>query len=337
MRVGIALANPRLARAIGRALDSSEHQLLWATSSGMDAARRAAADCPELVLVGIDLSDTTAADLTRQLLKHSGTVVMLVTDRQGAISAIYEAMGAGALDVLALPEGQTNATEVELVLGKLRTANRLLGGSSANLRVADRADERSAKRTKPPPLIALGASTGGPQALLTILSAFRADTSAAIVIVQHVDAEFSGGFASWLGDGSGLSVEVARPGMSPAAGTALVAGTTDHLVMSAGGTFRYTAEPRNLPHRPSVDVLFDSLARHWRSAAAAALLTGMGRDGARGLFQLKQAGWLTFAQDEASSVVYGMPKAAVQLGAAKKVLTPEGIAAELTRFADGAV
>jgi two-component system response regulator WspF len=81
-----------------------------------------------------------------------------------------------------------------------------------------------------------------------------------------------------------------------------------------------------------VDVLFDSLAQHWRGPAAAALLTGMGRDGARGLGKLKEAGWLTFAQDEASSVVYGMPKAAAQLGAASKILAPVDIAAELARF-----
>lgn len=334
MKVGIALANPRLVRTIERALAQSEHELLWSTQSAPEALRRALSECPELVLVGIDMSEMTAADLTRRLLARGRTIVMLVANqRDAAISPIYEAMGAGALDVLALAEHGTSAAETQLVLGKLRTASRLLGGSSANLEAVD-PRVASPTRARPPPLIALGASTGGPQALLTILSALPVHTSAAVVIVQHVDAEFSQGLATWLEQGSGLPVAVARPGASPSAGTVLLAGTTEHLVLSAGGTFRYTAEPRDLAHRPSVDVLFESLARHWRGAAAAALLTGMGRDGAAGLDKLRKAGWLTFAQDEASSVVYGMPKAAVQLGAAMKVLAPEGIAVELALFAE---
>ncbi|HEU5074516.1 MAG TPA: chemotaxis protein CheB [Polyangiaceae bacterium] len=335
MRIGLALADPRLIRTVERALASSEHQIAWSTKSAFEALQRAASECPELILVGVDMSEMTAAELTRRLLARSRAVVMLVANRRDAtISPIYEAMGAGALDVLALAEHGTDAAETQMVLGKLRTARRLLDGSSANLAAVDPTRVASPAGAKPPPLIALGASTGGPQALLTILSALPVHTSAAVVIVQHVDAEFSQGLATWLEQGSGLRVELARSGASPSAGTVLVAGTAEHLVLSAGGTFRYTPEPRELAHRPSVDVLFESLARHWRGAAAAALLTGMGRDGASGLDKLKKAGWLTFAQDEASSVVYGMPKAAAQLGAAMKILSPAAIAAELALFAE---
>jgi chemotaxis response regulator CheB len=113
---------------------------------------------------------------------------------------------------------------------------------------------------------------------------------------------------------------------------ALLAGTEEHLIMAAGGSLRYTPLPRELPYRPSVDVLFRSLVQHWKTPGVATLLTGMGRDGAQGLKQLRQAGWLTIAQDEASSVVYGMPKAAAQLDAAARVLALEDIAPEISNF-----
>jgi two-component system, chemotaxis family, response regulator WspF len=119
----------------------------------------------------------------------------------------------------------------------------------------------------------------------------------------------------------------------PTPGVALLAGTEEHLIMAAGGSLRYTPLPRELPYRPSVDVLFGSLAQHWKTTpGVATLLTGMGRDGAQGLKKLRQAGWLTIAQDEASSVVYGMPKAAAQIGAAARVLALEDIAPEISHF-----
>jgi len=104
------------------------------------------------------------------------------------------------------------------------------------------------------------------------------------------------------------------------AGVAYLASSQDHLVVTAGGTLRYRGEPRDLAHRPSVDVLFGSLVEHWRTPGVAVLLTGMGRDGAEGMRKLRCAGWHTIAQDQASCVVYGMPKAAVLLDAASQVL-----------------
>jgi chemotaxis response regulator CheB len=212
---------------------------------------------------------------------------------------------------------------------KLRTAGRLLGqSSSANLP----ASSPDGTPSPLPPLVAIGASTGGPQAILTVLSALPKPFPGAVVIVQHVDGEFSAGLASWLADTSGMRVELARPGSVPTAGMALLAGTEEHLVMAAGGSLRYTPTPRELPYRPSVDVLFGSLVQHWKAPGVATLLTGMGRDGAQGLLKLRQAGWLTIAQDEASSIVYGMPKAAALLGAAARVLALVDVAPEITNF-----
>jgi len=186
-----------------------------------------------------------------------------------------------------------------------------------------------------PPMVAIGASTGGPQALARLLASLPAGLPAPVVIVQHVDVEFAPGLASWLGDRSTLAVEIAREGGTLRPGVVLLAATNDHLVLTSRQKLEYTPHPRRLVHRPSLDVFFQSLVENWRRPSVAAVLTGMGKDGADGLLALRRAGWLTLAQDRASSVVYGMPKAAADAGAAMRVLPIDQIgptiAAELER------
>jgi two-component system response regulator WspF len=150
-----------------------------------------------------------------------------------------------------------------------------------------------------------------------------------IVIVQHLDVEFVPGFCGWLGAQTGRVVRQAVQGEVPEAGVVLVASSRDHLALAPDGALRYTVEPLEQAYRPSVDVLFESLARHSARAGAAALLTGMGKDGAAGLLALRKAGWRTFAQDESTSVVYGMPRAARDLGAAVEVLPLSALPAAL--------
>jgi two-component system, chemotaxis family, response regulator WspF len=119
--------------------------------------------------------------------------------------------------------------------------------------------------------------------------------------------------------------------MSPEANTIYIAGTNDHLIMGDDLAFHYVAEPKDNPYRPSVDAFFLSIAHHWPGKGVAVLLTGMGRDGAQGLLSLRKAGWYTIAQDEKTSVVYGMPKAAAQIDAAKEILPIERIAEAVMR------
>jgi two-component system response regulator WspF len=161
-----------------------------------------------------------------------------------------------------------------------------------------------------------------------------------VVVVQHIAADFATGFASWLQGRTGLPVGLAAEGAAPEAGRVYVAGTDDHLVLGPDRRFSYTAEPRAYPYRPSVDVLFASLAAHWPGPGVAVLLTGMGHDGARGLAQLRGRGWHTIAQDQATSVVYGMPRAAAELNAAAEVLplaqVGPAIRARLTALAGAA-
>jgi two-component system response regulator WspF len=140
------------------------------------------------------------------------------------------------------------------------------------------------------------------------------------MVVQHIAVEFAPSLARWLHGRSALPVRPVVPGDTPQAGTVLVAATDDHLTLQPDGRLAYIREPADHPYRPSVDVFFDSLARHWPHPGIALLLTGMGSDGAPGLLRLRQAGWMTLAQDQASCVVYGMPKAAAELNAACQIL-----------------
>jgi two-component system response regulator WspF len=182
-----------------------------------------------------------------------------------------------------------------------------------------------------PMLLAIGASAGGPAALATLLEGLPKDFPAAIVIVQHVDEQFADGMAEWLGQRSAIPVRVAVNGDRPVAGVALLAGTCDHLVLQSPNWLAYTPDPRDYAYRPSVDAFFHSVRLLWRGDAIGVLLTGMGRDGALGLKALRDAGHHTIAQDEASCVVYGMPKAAAMIGAAVDVLPIDQIAQAVVR------
>jgi two-component system response regulator WspF len=170
-----------------------------------------------------------------------------------------------------------------------------------------------------PTLVAIGASTGGPRAVADVLLSLPRDLRAAYLVVQHVSVEFVAGYAQWLAAETGRRVVLARSGDVPQVGDVLVAGEDSHLTVNRLGTLEYRDEPKEHIHKPSVDELFTSLASTARPGVAV-LLTGMGRDGAEGLLALRRAGWHTIAQDEATSVVWGMPGAAHRLGAAVEVL-----------------
>jgi two-component system response regulator WspF len=157
-----------------------------------------------------------------------------------------------------------------------------------------------------------------------VLNGFSKGFAPPVLVVQHLDVEFVPGFVAWMASQTGRAVEVAAAGSRPAPGRVLVACTDDHLVRTPAGALAYVVEPADVPYRPSVDVCFQSLAA-MPVPGVAAVLTGMGRDGAEGLLALRRAGWGTFAQDEASSVVYGMPRAAREVGAAQEALAPAAL------------
>jgi two-component system response regulator WspF len=200
-------------------------------------------------------------------------------------------------------------------LGKLDIANR--GATGSSVLFPNRTIGPSGDR---PPLVLIGASTGGPDALASVLAAFPKGFPAGVVIAQHIGAEFAPSLATWLGARCALPVRIVREGDIPTAGTVHIAASNDHLEVTHDLKFHYTVTPKGNPYRPSADVLFASAGGVWPRLGVAALLTGMGSDGAGGLLRLRSLGWHTIAQDESSCVVYGMPKAASEKHAASEIL-----------------
>ena len=332
MRIAIAHASRIATRALSAALDEdTSHQLIWTAHDGADALRRSEQSPPDLLLLDLGIAGPGCLDIIRQLkARNDPLAIVLVADRpEDQMFRIYEAMGLGALDVVSCPTfnhaGQVRGQQP--LFAKLRTVGRLLG-LSAPSRPLSRMTREPSYAGK---LVAIGASTGGPQAIFDILSALPPNLNASIVLVQHVESEFSAGFAAWLQQGTKWKVVLAKPGVRPEVGTALLAASNDHLVMMSNRSFAYTSHP-DVPYRPSVDALFRSLADHWSEPGLAVLLTGMGRDGAEGMKRLRQGGLNTVAQDESTSVVFGMPKAAIEVGAAEHVLALPEIAPAVIRI-----
>jgi two-component system chemotaxis response regulator CheB len=180
--------------------------------------------------------------------------------------------------------------------------------------------------------VAIGASTGGPAAIRELLEELPAAPPVSILIVQHIAAGFEAAFAEWLNKELPLDVRLAREGERPAPGAVRLAPAGAHLLLEAGGMLHLdTATPARRGHLPSVDELFLSCARSCPDATAGVLLTGMGNDGVEGLAALRQAGALTLVQDEASSVVFGMPRVALERGAARLAQAPRDLANTLAR------
>jgi len=334
MRIAIVNDLMMAVEALKRVVASVEgYEIAWVALDGAEAVAKCAQDRPDLVLMDLVMPVMDGVEATRRIMAQSPCAVLVVTASLGSNQAkVFEAMGQGALDAAVTPalglDGQTRGGEA--LLAKIATIAKLLGKTPGSARSPWSRPGPAGER---PPLVALGSSTGGPMALVKILSRLPADFPGAVVIVQHVDAMFTPGLAEWLDSQTPLKVALAEEGSWPRPGQALLASSNHHLRLNQELRLTYDPEPRNNAYRPSVDVFFSSLAQHWPGRDLAVLLTGMGRDGAQGLLALRQAGWHTIAQDQASSVVYGMPKAAQELGAAVEVLPLDLIGPRLSDLA----
>jgi two-component system, chemotaxis family, protein-glutamate methylesterase/glutaminase len=289
---------------------------------------------PDVVTLDMQLPIMTGLSATEYIMAHCPTPILIVSasTNRGELFKTYDALAAGAVDVLEKPRGDDSdagwderfRAAVRLVARiKVITHPRARLGLGTGSAPAGQSQlrESSAPRSSTPTVIALGASTGGPSALVTVIKEIPQNLALSVLLVLHIDEPFGSAFAEWLSEQTSREVRFARGGepLDSGSGRVLMAPPGRHLI-AEGAHLQLDDGPDRHSCRPSIDVLFESLARHAGSRCAAALLTGMGRDGAAGLLALRRAGALTVAQDEDSSIVYGMPREAALLGAASHIL-----------------
>jgi chemotaxis response regulator CheB len=329
VRIGIVNNAAAVAQLLQRMLGvKPANRVIWIALNGATALELCAKETPDLILMDLTMPDMDGVETIRRIMAATPCAILIVTDNVRVnASRIFEAMGHGALDAIdtPLPSSGTIEEVARPLLAKIALISRLVG---------DRRGRRpAAALISPPhrhdPLLAIGASAGGPAVLATLLHGLPRDFPAAVVIVQHVDEQFAAGMAMWLNEGSALTVRVAREGDRPTIGEVLLAASGDHLTLKTANRVGYTANPIDYVYRPSVDVFFQSVCRLWPGDVVGVLLTGMGRDGALGLKALRDRGHYTIAQDQATSAVYGMPKAAAALNAAVDILPAGRIASKL--------
>ncbi len=323
MRIAIVHATKSTAETLKRIVVSNhDFSLAWMANNGKEAVEKCAIDTPDLILMDLLMPVMDGVEATEKIMKSSPCAIILVASSiRTQADLIFKAMGFGALDVINSPILDLKNSifgEDELLL-KIDKIARLLGKSSNKLKITPSANSISNKNNLPDLLI-IGSSTGGPMALIKVLSALPQHPPFATVIIQHVDQQFAPSFAKWLKGEVSQSIEIAQESMPIKEGVVLIAGKNEHLILTDKKTLHYSKQPKNNPFKPSIDVFFSSVAEHWPKKFIAILLTGMGSDGAKGMKDLLTAGWHTIAEHRSSCVVYGMPKAAIEAQAAKAVL-----------------
>ncbi|WP_320171457.1 chemotaxis response regulator protein-glutamate methylesterase [Maridesulfovibrio sp.] len=331
MRIGIVNDMGAAVEVLKKVVLSAGYEVAWVARNGERGLEKCLKDIPDIVLMDLVMPVMDGVEATRRIMNECPCPILIVTSSIAEnASRVFEAMGAGALDVVTTPSlGPTGSLEGDDgLISKISVISKLQGnGRSASSRVRP----APAKRTIPP-VLAIGSSTGGPTALASILGALPDDFPAAVAIVQHVDGSFSSNLAQWLDSQTGLKVSIAASGDMLRAGEVKLAPGDRHMLMGPGGTVQITSDHGGAIYVPSVDMFFDSLVHAgFPSGSAAVLLTGMGADGARGMLALRNSGWLTIAQDEQSSVVWGMPGAAVKMGAAREICSLGDIPRVLVR------
>jgi len=291
---------------------------------------------PDVITLDIEMPRMDGLTFLRKLMKYyplPTIIVSSLTPKGGKLT--LEAMEIGAVDVIAKPGGSYSVGNMSSQLAeKIRAASRArVVRRDANVPDPENVPLKSLAQTSHK-VIAIGASTGGTEALKQVLTKLPAN-SPGIVVVQHMPANFTAAFAERLNSISQLAVREARDNDSVTPGLALIAPGNYHMILRRSGA-RYYVEVKTGPmvhhQRPAVDILFKSTARYAGANAIGVILTGMGADGAEGLLEMKRAGAGTIAQDEQSCVVFGMPKEAIKMGAADRVLPLDHIASEMMRM-----
>ncbi|OQY60445.1 MAG: chemotaxis response regulator protein-glutamate methylesterase [Desulfobacteraceae bacterium 4572_88] len=326
-------------------------------SDPLIAAKKIMRDIPDVIVLDVEMPRMDGLTFLRKIMsQHPIPVVMCSALTQNGCETTLRALEYGAVDIITKPRlgvkiflQESGIIICDAVKAAARARIRRISPTSRRRPGGMVVEKKlTADVVIPPPtgramirttekVVAVGASTGGTEALRIFLEAFPMDAPG-IVIVQHMPEHFTRAFSDRLNTLCRIEVKEAENGDSVLRGRALIGPGNKHILLKRSGA-RYYVEVRDGPlvcrHRPSVDVLFRSAARYAGSNAVGAIMTGMGDDGARGMLEMKEAGASTIAQDEASCVVFGMPNEAIKRGAADRVLSLESIAPAVLRECSG--
>ncbi len=293
---------------------------------------------PDVVTLDLQMPGMNGIDTLKEIMRRKPLPVIVVSSHstEGA-SVTFKALGLGAFDFVTKPRDATThmaETTAELIAKIKAAADCKVVRPASGMGAQARPEKISTAKFTPRPtkLVAIGISTGGPQALEFLLAQLPPDFPGSIVVVQHMPEGFTDMFARRLDEVCSLRVKEAQSGDTLQAGRVLICPGSRHMKvkrLTMGDVVVLNDEARVNGHRPSVDVLFNSVAEEFGAQAVAVLMTGMGDDGAEGLGAVKKARGMTIAQSEESCVVYGMPKAAIERGYATRVIALDVLAATL--------
>jgi two-component system chemotaxis response regulator CheB len=328
---------------LGNLLSSNGKMQVVATAHTCDEALEMIKKLrPNIAVISHQPPKLDGLEATQRIMEVCPVPIIIVTGSgsPGEVASTFDAVDAGALAVLPRPAGAAasalNPAAQELlqtvrIMSEVKVIRRWPKKRREPAHTAVAATLQSPGQLK---IVAIGASTGGPLALATILGGLPKDFVAPVVIVQHMANGFMRGFVDWLAPSSTLPIHIATHGEHIRPGHVYMAPDGAHMKVARGN--RIELAPGQLENgiQPSVASLFRSVAQVYGDGAAAVLLTGMGRDGAAELLQLREIGAVTFAQDKNSSIVHGMPGEAIKLGAAAHILTPAEISATLATLSD---
>ena len=338
IRVLIVDDSPVVSQMLSYILSSdSDITVLGVASDGEEAIAMTASLKPDIVTMDIHMPGMDGYEATRRIMESTPVPILIVSSAYdpAEITNSFRAIEAGALFILTKPVGIGHPL-YERQSRELINSVRALSDVKVVRRVSKVATAKDVIAITPKVIarqeirmVAIGASTGGPPVIQSILTALPKNIPAPITIVQHITQGFTAGFATWLADTTGFRVRVPENGEICLAGTVYVAPDNVHLVFDHGGRILLNNDPPDNHLKPSVEHLFNSAAKVFRDKAVGILLTGMGRDGADGLKAMRDMGAITIAQDRESSIVFGMNGEAVKLGAAQYVLPAKEIAGVL--------
>jgi two-component system chemotaxis response regulator CheB len=307
---------------------SGEFRVVAEAENGREGLEKAIALNPDLVTMDIDMPVMNGLDAIGEIRKDHATPIVVISTQDTARAA-YEATARGAMEFYSkdvftaamTDEKRRRILETLVHLSKIKGKLPALRGG----RFASYPAERVPARARRPEALVIGVSTGGPRALRSIFGALQKDFPLPVILVQHNSSGFDRGFAQWLGEYTGLEVRLAGEGGRPASGRVYIAPTDRHLLVGKGGAFTFDDGPPVNNQKPAADLLFKSAADYYGAALISLVLTGMGSDGAEGTRAVKAAGGLTMAQDEQSSMIYGMPRAAWETGCVDMVVSLDSI------------